>query len=83
MEAMAGQRTAGSAMIEWTKPQRWVVPGHGLAAPRLHSRFEPLATYNAERSRGIVHTQEYDAQMAELQREFDAAVHADSDGTGE
>lgn len=40
---------------------------------RMDSKFEPLATYNAERSRGIVHTAEYDARMAELQREFDAA----------
>jgi hypothetical protein len=40
---------------------------------RMDSKFEPLATYNAERARGIVHTAEYDARMAELQREFDAA----------
>lgn len=60
-------------MIEWTKPRRWKVPGHGLpAAPRTDARFEPLATYNAERMRGIVHAAEYAAQMAGLQREFDA-----------
>jgi hypothetical protein len=29
-----------------------------------------LATYNAERSRGIVHTPEWDAKMAALQRRF-------------
>lgn len=33
-------------------------------------RFDPLATYNAERARGIVHTPEYTAQMARLQAEF-------------
>ncbi len=61
------------SVIEWTKPQRWLVPGHGMPAePRMDGRFEPLATYNAERMRGIVHTPEYAAKMAELQREFNA-----------
>lgn len=35
-------------------------------------RFDVLATYNAERARGIVHTPEWADEMAELQREFDA-----------
>ena len=35
------------------------------------ARFQPLAVYNAEVARGIVHTREWDAKMAELQREFD------------
>ena len=38
--------------------------------------FETLATYNAEVARGIVHTPEWDARMADLQREFDARVEA-------
>jgi hypothetical protein len=37
----------------------------------MPSRFEPLATYNAECGRGIVHTSEWDARMAVLQREYD------------
>ena len=32
--------------------------------------FEPLAVYNAERSRGIVHTDEYRERMAKLQDDF-------------
>jgi hypothetical protein len=39
--------------------------------PAMAARFEPLATYNAEKLRGLVHTPEWDAAMAELQREFD------------
>lgn len=39
--------------------------------------FRPLAVWNAERARGIVHTPEWDAKMADLQREFDAAVEAE------
>jgi hypothetical protein len=37
----------------------------------MPGKFHPLATYNAECQRGIVHTPAWDAQMAELQREFD------------
>lgn len=36
----------------------------------MPGEFEPLATYNAECARGLVHTAEYDAVMADLQREF-------------
>lgn len=35
-------------------------------------RWNRLATYNAERARGIVHTEEYQREMAEEQRLFDA-----------
>jgi hypothetical protein len=34
-------------------------------------RFQPLATYNAEVGRGIMHTPEWDASMAALKREYD------------
>lgn len=34
---------------------------------------ERLARYNAERARGIVHTPEWDAAMAQLQRRFDGS----------
>ena len=34
------------------------------------ARFGALATYNAERHRGLMHTAEYDAEMARLQCEF-------------
>ena len=33
--------------------------------------YEQLAIYNAERSRGIVHTPEYDEAMAVIQERFD------------
>ena len=36
----------------------------------MPAEFGPLATYNAERARGIVHTPEWDAAMAELQCRF-------------
>jgi hypothetical protein len=36
----------------------------------MSNKFDPLAWYNAECSRGIVHTPEYDARMADLQREW-------------
>lgn len=34
-------------------------------------KFDPLARYNSERTRGIVHTPEWVEQMKALQREFD------------
>ena len=37
----------------------------------MPQKFEALAVYNAEVARGIVHTPEWDARMADLQREFD------------
>lgn len=36
----------------------------------MPARFNVLATYNGERSRGVAHTPEWDAQMAALQQEF-------------
>jgi hypothetical protein len=38
----------------------------------MPSRFDKLATYNSEVARGLVHTPEWQKQMAELQREFHA-----------
>jgi hypothetical protein len=38
---------------------------------RFHARFDPLAIYNTECNRGLVHTAEYDTAMVQLQREFD------------
>jgi hypothetical protein len=35
-------------------------------------RFRELATYNGERSRGVVHTVETAARMRALQADFDA-----------
>ena len=35
-----------------------------------------LATFNAEVSRGIVHTDEYAAEMAKLQRKFNSSEFA-------
>lgn len=39
-------------------------------------RFGPLATYNAEVARGIMHTPEWAAQMAVLQAEYGAWLEA-------
>lgn len=38
--------------------------------------FEMLAVYNAEVARGIMHTPEWQARMAGLQRKFDAQAEA-------
>jgi hypothetical protein len=35
------------------------------------TKFDALATYNAERARGIVHTPEYAEKMTRAQTEFD------------
>jgi hypothetical protein len=40
----------------------------------LQYELHLLATYNAECARGIVHTPEYDAQMRDLQRQFNRAI---------
>lgn len=37
----------------------------------MPAEYKPLAVYNAECARGIVHTAEYDASMAWLQRQYD------------
>jgi len=37
----------------------------------MPAKFEALAVYNSEVYRGIPHTPEYDAEMAELQAEYD------------
>ena len=37
----------------------------------MPDRFYPLATYNAEVSRGVIHTDEYRERMAALQSDFD------------
>lgn len=38
------------------------------------NKFNALAAYNAEKSRGIVHNEEYCQRMAVLQAEFNARV---------
>lgn len=45
-----------------------------LASEPVHTKFSALATYNAERARGIVHTAEWDAKMTTLQHEWDATL---------
>lgn len=45
--------------------------GHAARSGRMDPRFAPLATYNAERARGILHTPEWRAEMATLQAEWD------------
>ncbi len=40
-------------------------------AERMPEMFERLAIYNSEVARGLVHTPDYDEQMADLQASFD------------
>jgi hypothetical protein len=48
----------------------WVSePRTGLTA----AETDQLARYNAERDRGIQHTPEWEARMAQLQRRFDGS----------
>ena len=49
---------------------------------RNHERFRPLATYNAERDRGIVHTADWTAKMYALQQEFDLWTTTDCPACG-
>jgi hypothetical protein len=51
------------------------------ATPPAAERYpwlNTLATYNAERARGIVHTQEWAERMAKHQAEFDADLAQES-----
>lgn len=45
-----------------------------------NEQIERLATYNAERSRGIVHTEEWQEAMAELQTLWDAGKNSWEEG---
>lgn len=45
-------------------------PTHGLS----HEDYTRLTTYNAERDRGICHTQAYRAWMGALQRHYDQGL---------
>ncbi|MEU8040899.1 hypothetical protein [Streptosporangium sp. NPDC049078] len=49
--------------------------------PRWRPEFDTLAQYNAERARGIQHTPEWQARMAELQAQFNAAYHGSASPT--
>jgi hypothetical protein len=57
---------------------RWRARRRRSTADRGLTEYEvnQLATYNAERARGIVHTPGWQAQMAVLQARFDVAAHA-------
>ena len=41
-----------------------------------------LATYNGERARGLIHTPEHQARMAQLQATFDQAMTEQEHNTG-
>lgn len=56
----------------------YLVPGEAYSP----HRWNALGTYNAEVSRGIVHTPEWDDRMAEDQRLFDAEVVAGYEARG-
>lgn len=45
-----------------------------LACGLWPQELDLLATYNAERSRGLVHDEEWIAAMADLQRRFDESA---------
>lgn len=50
-----------------------------MRVPRLGpmpAQFEALALYNAERSRGLMHSPSWEARMRELQEEFDRWVQS-------
>lgn len=45
---------------------------------QVQAQLDQLATYNAERARGIVHTPEWDERMAKAQARFDADVEREA-----
>ena len=53
-------KTEPAGGFRWRRKRYEPMPG----------KFEPLAAYNAEVARGIVHTAEWDARMGRLQEEF-------------
>lgn len=53
--------------MRWPWQAKREAPGTGLTCYEL----DQLGTYNAERARGIVHTQGWQGQMAGLQARFD------------
>jgi hypothetical protein len=50
-----------------------VAEGRGAGVIDDDYPFAALAQYNSECARGIVHTAEYDEQMAQQQRQFEAS----------
>ena len=68
----------GVEHVEWKWQLHWAtefVPVETTGGPMrrkspMPEEYEPLAVYNGERSRGIVHSAEYDAEMAALQEQF-------------
>lgn len=61
--------------MAWTKKKR------GSIQYNSSWRWAALATYNAECSRGIIHTPEYQARMAREQALFDAEAWGISEPT--
>jgi hypothetical protein len=47
----------------------------------MPDRYEALARYNAERDRGLMHTPQWDARMAELQSDFEQWADDEADHT--
>jgi hypothetical protein len=50
---------------------------------QMSSAYEALALYNAERGRGIVHTQEWDERMAVLQARWDQELAQEAEWEAE
>lgn len=59
-------------VANWLERWRWQHVQHERRW-RAEARWQRLAVYNAEVARGIVHTAEWNALMAEEQRAFDEA----------
>jgi hypothetical protein len=62
----------------WPKPK--YQPPSGFAPQACYGglsqhQMNQLSTFNSERNRGIMHTPEYSARMAALQRMYDTGIH--------
>lgn len=63
---------------------RWPWTKHAKTtrvASSWRPEFDALGRYNAERARGILHTETWQVKMADLQRQFDEAYGRSGDRT--
>ena len=65
-------------LIEWFNDVDSIIYGDKYYTPNISA----LATYNAEASRGIVHTEEYKEKMGALQKAYDLSVRLNAESKG-
>lgn len=71
---MAAERLRRHRLVSWLDAIRERRDREWVERWDREHRWVPLGTYNSERQRGLVHTPEWVAFMAEEQRLFDAEM---------